>query len=232
MPALHQLHTDLWICRVPYWAMGMPLGRQLVVVRLPAGGLWVHSPVPMMPELRRELAALGDVRHVVGPNLWHDECLREFQAEHPQARFHGVPGLAARKKDVRFDETLSDAPHPDWARVLDQHLVKGMPRMNEVVFLHRASRILILADLAFNLGPDGPWWFALAMRAYGAWNRFGPTPLEKWMMQDRAAVRASIDHLLAWDFDRILVGHGRNIDAQAKAVFRAAYEFLPAPNPA
>lgn len=232
MRSLHQLHPDLWICRVPYWAMGMPLGRQLVVVRLPSGGLWVHSPVPMTPGLRRELAALGEVRHVVGPNLWHDECLREFQTEHPQARFHAVPGLAARKKDVRFDETLSDAPHPDWTGVLDQHLVKGMPRMNEVVFLHRASRTLILADLAFNLRPDGPWWFALAMRAYGSWNRFGPTALEKWMMQDRAAVRASLDHLLAWDFDCILVGHGRNVDAQAKAVFRAAYAFLPAGNAA
>lgn len=226
MPTLHQLHTDLWICRVPYRAMGMPLGRQLVVVRLPTGGLWVHSPVPMTPELRQELAALGDVRHVVGPNLWHDECLREFQAVHPHARFHAAPGLAAQKKDVRFDAELSDTPHPEWADVLDQHLVKGMPKMNEIVFFHRASRSLILADLAFNLGPDGPWWFALAMRAYGAWNRFGPTPLEKGMMRDRSAVRASIDHILTWDFDRILVGHGRNVDTDAKATFREAYAFL------
>ncbi len=226
--ALHQLHADLWVCRVPYRAMGMPLGRQLVVVRLPAGGLWVHSPVPMTPSLRRELDERGEVRHVVGPNLWHDECLREFQADYPKARFHAAPGLAALKKDVRFSGELSDAPHPDWSEVLDQHLVRGMPRMNEVVFLHRASRTLILADLAFNLGPEGPWWFALTMRAYGAWNRFGPTALEKWMMQDRAAVRGSIDHLLNWDFDRILVGHGRNVEAQGKATFRAAYDFLPA----
>jgi hypothetical protein len=206
--------------------MGLPLGRQLVVVRLPGGGLWVHSPVPMTPVLRGELAALGEVRHVVGPNLWHDECLREFQAEHPAALFHAAPGLAAIKRDVRFGAELSDAPHPDWAGLLEQHGVVGMPKMNEVVFLHPASRSLIIADLAFNLGPEGPWWFGWLMRAYGAWNRFGPTPLEKWLMRDKAAVRASLDLILEWDFDRIIVGHGHNIEAGGKEVFRRAYAFL------
>ena len=206
--------------------MGMPLGRQLVVLRLPDGNLWIHSPVPMNPELRRELAALGEVRHVVGPNLWHDECLREFQAEPPSALFHAAPGLAAQKRDVRFGAELSDTPHPAWAGVLEQHLVRGMPGMNEIVFFHAASRSLLIADLAFNLGPEGPWWFALMMRAYGAWGRFGPTPLEKWLMRDKAAVRASLDLVLTWDFDRIIVGHGRNIETDGKRVLREAFAFL------
>lgn len=226
MPQLQQLCADLWVCPVSYWAMGMPLGRQLVVVRLPGGGLWIHSPVPMTPQLRAELIALGEVRHVVGPNLWHDECLREFQAEHPSALFHATPGLAAQKRDVRFGAELSDQPHPDWSGVLEQHLVRGMPGMNEVVFFHPASRSLIIADLAFNLGPDGPWWFALLMRAYGAWGRFGPTPLEKWLMRDKTAVRASLNLVLEWDFDRVIVGHGRNIETGGKQVFREAYAFL------
>jgi len=229
MPLLQALHDDLWVCRVPYWAMGMPLGRQIVVVRLPAGGLWIHSPVPMTPELRRELAALGDVRHVVGPNRWHDECLREFQAEQPAALFHAAPGLAAQRRAVRFGAELSDRAHPDWSGVLEQHLVRGMPRMNEVVFFHPASRSLILADLAFNFGPGapaGPGWFAGLMRLYGVWGRFGPTPLEKWMMQDKAAVRSSIDRILEWDFDRVIVGHGHNVNTGGKRVFREAYAFL------
>ena len=228
MDLLRPLGPDLWTCAVPYWAMGLPLGRQLVAVRLPGGGLWVHSPVPMDPALRAELAKLGPVRHVVAPNLWHDECLREFQAEQPDALFHAAPGLAARKRDVRFGAELSDAPHPDWADVIDQHLVRGMPAMNEVVFFHRPSRSLILADLAFNFGPDGPWWFAALMRASNAWGKFGPTRLEKFMMRDRAAVRASVDRILAWDFQRVVVGHGHNVETDARARFAAAFAFLPA----
>ena len=99
--------------------------------------------------------------------------------------------------------------------------------MNEVVFFHPASRSLILADLAFNLGPEGPWWFGLLMRVYGAWGRFGPTPLEKFLMRDKAAVRASLDHILMWDFDRVIVGHGRNIETNGKAVFREAFAMIP-----
>ena len=208
--------------------MGLPLGRQIVAVRLPSGSLWIHSPIPMTPGLRQELDSLGEVGHVMAPNLWHDECLREFQAEYPRALFHAAPGLAARKRDVRFGAELSDAPPPGWDGVIEQHLVRGMPAMNEVVFFHRPSRSLILADLAFNFGPEGPRWFAWLMQAYGSWERFGPTRLEKIMMRDRAAVRASIDRILAWDFQRVIVGHGHNVETDAREKFRAAFAFLRA----
>jgi hypothetical protein len=205
--------------------MGLALGRQLVVVRL-ADGLWIHSPIPVTSELQRELAALGPVRHVVGPNCFHDECLEELQAAYPEAIFHAAPGLARTKASVRFARELSDAPDPAWTGVLQPHLVRGMPRLNEVVFLHPASRSLILADLAFNLGPDGPFLTALAMRINGVWGHFGPSRLCRSLMKDPAAVRQSLDALLAWDFDRIIVGHGRNIETNGKQSLRDAFAFL------
>ena len=226
MSLLRQLHADLWVCAVPYRAMGVPLGRQLVVVRLAGGGLWVHSPIPVTPALRAELAALGEVRHVVGPNYYHDECLVEFQHEYPAAMFHAAPGLAKQRTDIRFGAELSDVPHPDWAGVLEQHLIKGMPKLNEAVFYHAASRSLILADIAFNLGPDGPWWFGLLMRFNGCWGRFGPTQFCRFNMRDKAAVRASLDYILSWDFDRVIVGHGKNLETGGKEIFRGAFAFL------
>jgi hypothetical protein len=226
MPPLTQLQADLWICPVPYRVMGIALGRQLVAIRLPGGGLWIHSPVPVTPDLAAALAALGGVRHVVGPNRHHDECLWRFQQAYPTALFHAAPGLAALKPKVRFGAELSDTPHPDWAPVLGQHLVRGMPKFNEVVFFHPASRSLLLADLAFNLRPPAPLFTALAMRANGAWGRFGPSRVCRKFMADTSAVRASLDRILAWDFDRIIVGHGRNIETGGKQVFREAFSFV------
>lgn len=223
---LTRLHDDLWICPVPYRAMGLPIGRQLVAVRLPSGGLWIHSPIPVTDRLRDALAALGTIRHVVGPNRFHDECLEEFQCAYPDALFHAAPGLAGDKPSVRFGATLSDTPHPDWAGTLDQHLVQGMPRLNEVLFFHAASRSLIVADLAFNLG-DGPLWFELLMRLNGVWARFGPSRFCRSLMQDKPAVRVSLDRILTWDFDRIIVGHGRNVDKGGRQAFRDAFAFLP-----
>src|SRR5436190_2197500 len=120
---LTQISPDILLCHVPYRAMGMWIGRQLVVVRLPSGGLWVHSPIPWSPALRSAVAQLGEVRHVIGPNCYHDECLREFQAEYPEAQFHAAPGLARSRRDLRFiPEPLGNVVHPDWAGVLDQRL--------------------------------------------------------------------------------------------------------------
>ncbi len=226
MPPLTQLHPDLWICPVPYRVMGFSLGRQLVAIRLPGGGLWIHSPIPVTAELSAALADLGGVRHVVGPNRYHDECLGRFQQAFPSALFHAAPGLAQLKPNVRFGAELSDTPHPDWKPVLDQHLVRGMPKLNEVIFFHAASRSLMLADLAFNLGPPGPFLTMLAMRTSGIWGKFGPSRFCRSMMTDKSAVRASLDRILAWDFDRIIVGHGRNVETGGKQVFREAFGFL------
>jgi hypothetical protein len=224
---LTQLHSDLWTCAVPYRAMGLWLGRQLIVVRLPSGGLWVHSPIPWSADLRRELATLGPVEHVVGPNRLHDECLREFQAEYPAAVFHAAPGLAAARRDLRFaPEPLGNTPPPAWSGSLDPLLIAGMPALNEVVFLHRASRSLIIADIAFNLGPPAPVLTQLGLRLSRAWNRFTPSITCKLLMRDRRAVRASINHILAWDFDRILVGHGKNVHSGGRSALRDAFTFL------
>jgi len=224
---LTPIHPDLFVRSVPYRAMGMPIDRQLVVSRLPGGSLWLQSPIPWTQALRSEVAKLGEVRHVMAASRYHDECLKEFQAEYPAATFHAAPGFAAVRPDLRFAaEPLSDIPHPDWAAVFSQHHVRGMPRINEVVFLHRPSRSLILSDLAFNFGHGSHWLLALLMRLDGAWGRLSPSRFGKSQMKDRAAVRASIDAILAWDFDRIIVGHGHNIETGGKAALRAAFAFL------
>ncbi|HVU17512.1 MAG TPA: DUF4336 domain-containing protein [Candidatus Didemnitutus sp.] len=224
---LRAIQDGLWIAPVPYRLYGLPIGRQLVVARLPGGGLWIHSPIPVTAELRAELAALGPVRHVVAPSGLHDECLDTFQAEYPDATYHATPGLAQHLPKVRFDATLSDTPYPEWADVFAQHLIQGMPRINEVVFLHRSSRSLLIADIALNFAPPGPWWFAAIMRLNGLWGKFKPSRLGGSFMQDKLAVRRSIDHILKWDFDRIIVGHGRNIETGGREAFRQAFAFLP-----
>lgn len=223
---LHALDEGLWIAPSGHRVLGIHAHRQLVVVRLPGEKLWIHSPDHVSPELRDAFAGLGRVTHVMAPSLWHDECLETFQAAYPEALLHGTMGMAGSHPKLRISRALSDVPHPDWAGELDQHLVRGMPRMNEVVFLHRRSRTLILADLAMNVGPPGSFSDWVVFSLAGAWGRFTPTRFCRRLMTDRKAVRASIEHILRWDFDRILVGHGRPIETSGKAALREAFAFL------
>lgn len=223
---LTALAPDLWEFDAPMTVFGMALGHRMTVVRLPDGGLWLHSPVEHSRELGAELARLGPVAHIIAPNAMHDTYLEGWFAAYPQSRFHAAPGLQRARPDLAFTDKLTDTPAPAWAAVLAQHVIRGMPRLNEVVFLHRASRTLILTDLAFNLGGEMPLLSRVLLRLNDCYCKFGPSRLLKSTLRDRDAVRNSLAAILAWDFDRIVLSHGANITGGAKPLLRDAFAFL------
>jgi hypothetical protein len=97
---------------------------------------------------------------------------------------------------------------------------------NEVVFCHRASRTLLLCDLAFNLDREAALVTRVAFRFLGGYGRLGPTLLEKVMIRDREAARGSMERILAWDFDRVVVTHGAVLETGGREALRAGYGWL------
>jgi hypothetical protein len=223
---LSPLVDSLWDYNAPLSILGMSLGHRMTVARLQNRSLWIHSPVASTPELAAELAELGPVAHVVAPNCMHDTYLEGWFLAYPQARFHGARGFSKYRTGLKFTDPLGDTPNPAWADVFDQHMVRGMPRLNEVIFLHRPSRTLILTDLAFNLGADMPLLSRVMLKINGCYDCFAASRLLRTTIKDRAALRASLDQILAWDFARIVLSHGRNVDRDAKELLRNAYAFL------
>ncbi len=223
---LTPLADHLWEIDAPMSVIGMALGHRMTVARLPDKSLWLHSPVAYSSELAAALAQLGPVGHVVAPNAMHDTYLEGWFAAYPNARFHGARGLARARPDLKFTDTLADSAAPAWASVFDQHLVRGMPRLNEVVFLHRSSRTLIITDLAFNLGATMPLLSRMLLKINGCYNCFAVSRLLRTTIKDPIAVRASLDLILKWDFDRLVLSHGRNLDTAAKDTLRLAFSFL------
>ena len=57
-------------------------------------------------------------------------------------------------------------------------------------------------------------------------DRFGPTRICRRMCKDRAAVRAAIDRMLAEDFDRVIVSHGRVLPTGGHEAVRAGFAAL------
>src|SRR4051812_30918615 len=64
-PLLAPWARDLWTVAAPQKMMGLHLGTRMTVVRLPGGGILLHSPVPISPALRQEIDALGEVAHLI-----------------------------------------------------------------------------------------------------------------------------------------------------------------------
>jgi len=223
---LTPLAPDLWDYDAPLTVIGMQLGHRLTVARLADGTLWLHSPCAYSPALAAELAAVGPVAHIVAPNAVHDTYFEGWFQAYPSARFHGARGFSKFRPDLKFTDALGDTPDATWTGTFDQLMVRGMPRLNEVVFLHRASRTLILTDLAFNLGTDMPWLSRVMLKINGCYDCFAASRLLRTTIKDRAALRTSLDRIFAWDFDRLVLSHGRNVDTGAKELLRDAYAFL------
>lgn len=222
---LDRLDEGIWAVTAPLKAMGViPMISRMTVIRLRDGSLLVHSPVKMGPGLHRELTALGPVRHVVAPNRMHHMFGGDYRAAYPEARIYGAPGVAKKRPDLPLDGgELSDAAPEAWAGEVDQVLVGGIPILNEVAFLHRASGSLIVTDTAANGTADDPLALRLWSRLNGVYGRLA-TPREiRLMCRDRMATRRSFDKVLAWDFDRVVVGHGAVVASGGKALASRAF---------
>lgn len=181
------------------------------------------SPNRLGPELQAALQRLGPVRWVVSPNLMHHSFVADRVQAFPEARFFAAPELPAKRPDLRFDEVLGrDAPRA-WAGQLEQVATGGVPRLNEVAFFHPATRTAVLTDLAVHIGPEAPRGTRLSMRLNGCYDRPGPTRILRLRFRDRAALRDSMARVLAWDFERLLVAHGRVAGPGARAALRASY---------
>src|SRR5947208_16195584 len=134
MATLEPFGEELWLARTPLTFFGIPGGRVMTVARLD-GGLWVHSAAPLDDELRRALKDLGEVRWVVAPNRLHGHVsMGEYRTAFPHAELVGAPGLAERRKDLRFDAVLSEEAL--WPDAFDQAILRGHRFLTEVLFHH------------------------------------------------------------------------------------------------
>lgn len=205
---MKQLHSDLWVAGSPLRFIGLEIGARMTVVRLPDSKLLLHSPIAATAELVSKVKALGSVAYIVAPNRLHHLFVAEWQRACPEAALYVAPGLDIKRADLAIERVLGSEPEPGWRGVLDQLLVAGFPLANEVVFFHRPSATLIATDLAFNFGSSSPFLTRLFFRLGGTYGRLSPSLLERILVRDRAAFRQSLERILEWPFERVVVAHG------------------------
>jgi hypothetical protein len=202
------------------------LERKMTVFRLASGDVAVHSAIAMDEAGMASLQAIGRLSWILVPNRLHASDAGWYADRYPSARVL-VPASvrgALFDKLPRIDGSLDE----DWPEELRGEL-EIVPlygtRIGEVAFVHGPSRTLLLTDAAFNYrGKDLPRLSRLFMRVNRAYGRFGPSRIfTSFVVSDRDAFAASIEALLALDFDRVIVSHGRTLATGGKAALRAAF---------
>ena len=114
----------------------------------------------------------------------------------------------------------------EWQSDLDQVWIQGNCFHDEIVFFHRQSQTLIVADLCMSGVPEQPLLTRLVLWMLGIYQKPGPPIDVKFAYLNQKVARDSFNKLMEWDFDRMILAHGPLIHTNAKSVLSQAYQFL------
>lgn len=208
---------NVWQVRAP--SLRLPGGLRMpiatTVLRLADRSLLLYSPVAFDRAQLAALSGLGEVAHIVLPNLWHHLFAKEAIERYPRATVHAAPGLAEKRSDLRIHRELTRADGA-LGDEIDLLLIEGAPKLNEVVLFHRPSGTLVCADLVFNVREPESFMSHVIFAMTGVGGKLAQSRMWRLVVKDRALARASIERLLTWNVQRISPVHGDAIEIRGE----------------
>ena len=231
MPEFQEFSKNVWIIDGPSVRdMGFMFTTRMTVVKLSSGSLWVNSPVPVPFDTLKRMTELGPVRYLVAATPRHLWRLAAWHTLFPEAQLWvaRTTPFTLKKGHLPFTGILGDEPPQGWANDLDQLAFKGNPLIEEVIFFHKASRTVILDDLIqiHPIEKGKPFRNAL-FKLEGVVSPHGGVGLEiRLSFTNRNLARRSLEKLLSWDFDKLIIAHGVCIEKDAKPFAERAFRWL------
>nr|WP_227779302.1 DUF4336 domain-containing protein [Haladaptatus pallidirubidus] len=222
-----KLAPDLFVFSESLTFYGLQIGRNMIVIRLSNDDLFINSPASLTRDCIAALNELGRVRYITPASKLHGHLhMEDYKRAFPEAELFAAPGLDRRRSDLTFDGLLGSAPDQRWAPTIDQAAFLGHWWLTEIEFFHRPSKTLILGDICYNLGSKMPLKTKLVARLLGMDGDLSVPRDLRLTMKSKAAGRRSIDRILDWEFERVIVGHGQVVEHDAKRRVREAFDWL------
>ncbi|MBM4128428.1 MAG: DUF4336 domain-containing protein [Nitrospira sp.] len=227
--SINQVGKNIWcIDGDPVKMLTIPFQTRMTVIRLAGDKLWVHSPVQPIPDRIKAINSLGQVTYLIAPNVFHHLSLDQWAAKYPHAKLWGAEGLQYKRKDLKWDGVLKERPEMEWEDEIDQLYFQGSKILKEMVFLHKPSKTLILTDLIQNHDPKNEtaiWKMIKKMNGVLAPHGGVPKDL-RLTIRDKVKARASLNQILSWDFEKLIISHGLCIEKEAKNYVAGCFSWL------
>ena len=215
---MRQIAQDIWELTYPLSLLGFQVGRRVTLMRLASGRLVILSTAAFKPDDVEAMRALGEPSFLLEATKAHDSFAAAGRAAFPDIPYlvpAGFPKTAALRA-----APLETAPS-EWEGELAIRKIEGMPWVQEHVFFHKPSRTLIVADLLFNFAESSRLTQFVARHFMRLPDLVGMSVAFRMMIRDRDAFRRSLEDILQWDFDRIVVGHGAIIKSNGQERLRS-----------
>lgn len=229
-----EFRKDLFVVDGSVVFYGFPLPTRMFIIRLEGSQLLVYSPTHLDDGLQACVDKLGQVAFIVAPNKIHNTFVVEWQKAYPEAKAFAAPGLPERCPNIAWDGVLGEVPSSQlpFSKEITTLVTQGNAFLQEVVLWHRASKTCIVADVVENMTEDwvrrtpgsATWWGRCALSAVnccfrGLVGRSGPSPeFQMYMSSDPSEIRSTINTVMTWDFDALLLCHGDLVEQDAKVV--------------
>jgi len=224
-PGLCRVDRDLFTAAAPLRVGGLALGTRMTVVRLSEGRLVLVSPIEPTPRMREAVEQQGTVAFLVCPSRWHHLYAGAWKRAYPRALLLAVPRMRASVADLPVDEELGSDSPAEWKTELQIQPLRGAPLFDERLLFHPASRTLIATDALVNFR-EASGITRLYLRLCGALGRPAHTLMHRVGFRDRAALRRSVELVLEWEFERMIVAHGEILESGGRDAFRAAFAWV------
>lgn len=213
------LDDDLFCVDCDAYTKGIHMRLRATIVRH-GEDLLVYSPVPVDDACAEQIDVLGRVTHLMAPNLNHHLFAAAAKQRWPDATLWGAPGLDDKLPDLPIDVIYGD-DGSIFASLEHVH-IRGVRFTNEVVLFHVPTRTLMCCDVVSNIVHEPELATRMLWHALGAHGRCVQHRGWRWRIDDRKAHDASMQRILEWDIQRIVMAHGDVVEEEGARVFAEA----------
>lgn len=232
----------------------LPNSNSTNAVKLTSGSLAIFSPVALTDTTKTKVAEMGGkVGYLIALDFEHHIFLSEWAKEYPHAKIIGPHGLV-EKRSKQHDPKIGNEEfsvvftpeHKHETKIseefdvdFDYEYVDGHAN-REIVFCYKPEKVLIEADLLFNL-PATEQYSKVPeseRQSLGAvdklFTKLQSTEGEgKWikrlnwyvLAKDRPSYNDSLKVIGGWDFNTLIPCHGDVIEGNAKEIFGRVFSW-------
>jgi len=195
----------------------------MVLIRLTDGSLVIHNPIELTTTLKYDLSVLGQVKSVICASPSYHQYLSDWWLSYPDALFYATPTLIQKRSDLNFDGALSNYAPSIWKNDLYQTALLGFNNPRKIIFCDPISHTLLLSDNLHAVQPSLPLGQNLLTLAHGIYHELKLPYSDKRHLNNMPALRASVQEIMTWPFDKLISSNGLFIEQDAKRSFYQAF---------
>ncbi|KAF9456598.1 hypothetical protein BDZ94DRAFT_1285673 [Collybia nuda] len=231
---IREVVKNVWTFSRPFARFGIfPVGGRSTAIRMKDGGVWILASTPLNDETKSKLEELGPVKYIMGADAVHHLFLSDYKRTYPDAKLI-APKEAVENhenKQLKFDGVWGTDPAGTKYGFEDEvcSFFSGF-KNKDVAFFHPESKVMIEADLLFNLPPTEQYSKSGSSGKIPFFSTLSPSswlhPRFAWNLGvDKEAMRRDAKTVADWDFEKIIPCHGDVIESDGNKAWREAYKF-------